>query len=366
MKKRKYKSPLHEMAVTTPTDLWNDSCSVEELTYAIKHGAVGATTNPVIVGNVLQKELHLWEDRIGQLIKKNPTASEDDVTWMLIEEMAVKGAELLQPVFERENKKKGRISIQTNPKYFRNADLMTEQAVYFNTLAPNMQVKIPVTQAGLTAIEEATCKGVSINATVSFTVPQAIAVAEAVERGLQRRKAQGGSIVEMSPVCTIMVGRIDDWLKVVADREDIITEPGNLDWAGVAIMKRAYQMYRKRGYKTRLLAAAYRCHMHWSQFIGGDLVVSIPYGWQVRFNQSDISVTPRINRSVPKKIVDELLLKFKEFRKAYGEDAMSASKFDTFGATVRTLHSFIAGYQDLTAFIRDRMIPNPDRLKGKK
>ena len=52
-----YKSPLHKMVTTTETDFWNDSCSVEELTYAIENGAVGATTNPTIVGDVLKKEM---------------------------------------------------------------------------------------------------------------------------------------------------------------------------------------------------------------------------------------------------------------------------------------------------------------------
>ena len=42
-------SPLHQTVSTTPTDYWNDSCSLEELTYTIHHGAVGATTNPQIV-----------------------------------------------------------------------------------------------------------------------------------------------------------------------------------------------------------------------------------------------------------------------------------------------------------------------------
>ena len=56
-----YKSPLHEMTQTTPTCLWNDSASVQELTYSMEHGAVGATCNPVIVVEVLKKEMHLWE-----------------------------------------------------------------------------------------------------------------------------------------------------------------------------------------------------------------------------------------------------------------------------------------------------------------
>ena len=51
-----YKSPLYEMTQTTPTCLWNDSASIQELTYSIEHGAVGATCNPVIVLGVLKKE----------------------------------------------------------------------------------------------------------------------------------------------------------------------------------------------------------------------------------------------------------------------------------------------------------------------
>ncbi|KAF0104180.1 MAG: transaldolase [Chloroflexi bacterium] len=107
-----YKSKLHQTVSTTLTDYWNDSCSIEELTYAIDNGAVGATTNPTIVVNVLKKEMALWQDRIHELIRENATWSESEVTWKLIEEMAVRGAELLKPIFDREKGKKGRLSIQ--------------------------------------------------------------------------------------------------------------------------------------------------------------------------------------------------------------------------------------------------------------
>jgi len=349
------------MASTTPTDLWNDSCSVEELTNSIEHGAVGATTNPVIVGDVLKKERHLWEDRIYELIRENPTGTEDEITWKLIEEMAVKGAGLLRPIFDRENGKRGRLSIQTNPKYYRDAERITKQAVHFHSLAPNMQVKIPVTHVGIRAIEEATFQGVNINATVSFTVPQSLAVAEAVERGLRRREAEGADVSGMSPVCTIMVGRLDDWLRVVSARDEIITEPGYLNWAGVAVMKKTYRIFKERGYRSRLLSAAYRCHMHWSEFIGGDVIVSIPYVWQQRFNASDVSCVPRMDNPVDPAIIEELSKKFVEFRKAYEDDGLTPEQFDTFGPTQRTLRQFIEGYEDLVHVIRDCMIPNPDR-----
>ena len=171
-----YKSRLHQMASTTPTDYWNDSCSAQELSYAIAHGAVGGTTNPTIVLGVLKKEMGTWRERILQIIAENPTWIEDQVSWQVIEELAVRGADLLRPVFERDHGLKGRISIQTNPAFYRDAKRIVAQELHFDSLAPNMQVKIPATRAGIVAIEEATCRGVNVNATVSFCVPQALAV----------------------------------------------------------------------------------------------------------------------------------------------------------------------------------------------
>jgi transaldolase len=360
MAKTGFKSILHEMTQTTPTALWNDSCAIGELSTSIKeNGAVGATCNPVIVLEVLKKEWGLWKERLPSLAGEMPLATEDEIAWRLTEEMSIKAAGLLAPIFDREKGRNGRLSIQTNPKYWRDSRRIVEQALHFNGLAPNMIVKIPVTRAGVEAIEEATYRGVSINATVSFTLPQAIAVAEAVERGLSRREKEGKDISRMGPVCTLMVGRLDDWLKVVAEKENITVDPGALEWAGVAVMKKAYAIYRKRGYRLRLLSAAFRNHMHWSAFIGGDVVISPPFKWQERYNKSDVTVEDRMELPVEPRILSELE-KFAEFRRAYEEKGLSAEEFDTYGSTRRTLRQFCKATEDLAALIRDTLVPNPD------
>ena len=355
-----YKSPLHEMTQTTQTSLWNDSASIQELTYSIEHGAVGATCNPVIVVGVLKKELSLWRDRIRSLINEMPVATEDQIGWQLVREISVKGARLLEPIFDAQGGRNGRLSVQTDPRLYRDTKSIVAQAEEFARLAPNIIVKIPVTRAGIPAIEEATYRGISINATVSFTVPQSLAVAEAVERGLKRRESEGKDIATMGPVCTIMVGRLDDLLKAVAEKENITIDPGYLEWAGVAVFKKAYQIFRERGYRIRLLSAAFRNHMHWSEFIGGDVVISPPYAWQLRYNASDIEVLPRIDKPVEPRIVEELSRKFVDFRRAYINDGLSIEEFDSFGATIRTLRQFIAGCYELNGIVRDVMLPNPD------
>ena len=354
-----YKSPLHQMTQTTPTCLWNDSADIDELRYAIENGAVGATCNPVIALGILKKEIGIWKPRIQDLLREQPGATEDQIGWELIGELSVRAAKLLEPAFAEHRGRNGRLSVQTDPRLYRDAGAIVEQAVAFDKLAPNMIVKIPATKAGIAAIEDATHRGISINATVCFTLPQCIAVAEAVERGLRRRESEGKDVKSMGTVCTIMVGRLDDWMKVLLDKRDISVDPGVTEWAGVAVFKKTYGIFRERGYRLRLLSAAFRNHMHWSELIGADAVISPPSVWQKRFNASDIEVRPRVDDPVEAKIVDQLLGHFPDFRRAYSEEGLTIDEFDSFAPTVRTLRQFIAACTDLDGLVRDVMLPDP-------
>ena len=353
-------SPLLRMAQTTPTQYWNDSCATAELTYAVERGAIGATSNPSIVLEVMKKEGAFWAPRVRELADANPTWSEVELTWATIEEMAIRGAAVLRPVFDRAGGQYGRLSLQTNPANHRDPARMVEQAVRFAGLAPNMQVKFPATAAGIEAIEEATFRGISINATVSFTVPQALAAAEAVERGLARRAAAGEETASMSPIVTIMIGRLDDWMKVLVERDDIALHPDAPNWAGIAVFKRAYAIFRERGYRSRLLAAAYRHRLHWTELVGGEISHTFPHAWQVRFNNSGIVPVARMDVPVDPALVDDLLQRIPDFRRAYDPDGLAPAEFESFGASARTLRTFVKSYHDLQGAIRDLVLPDPD------
>jgi len=353
-------SPLLRMTRETRTQYWNDSCAVDELAYAVERGATGATSNPSIVLEVMKKEKGHWVPRVHELAAANPSWTEVELTWAIVEEMAARGAGVLQPVFEARGGLCGRLSVQTNPANHRDPVRMVDQGVRFAGLAPNIQVKFPVTASGLVAIEEATFRGVNINGTVSFTVPQAIAVAEAVERGLDRRAAAGHDISAMSPIATIMIGRLDDWMKVLVERDDLAVHPDATNWAGVAAFKRAYGIFRERGYRARLLAAAYRHRLHWTELVGGDVSMTLPYPWQVRFNASGVIPTPRMDEPVDPALIDDLSRRIPDFRRAYEPDGMVPAEFESYGASARTLRAFIKSYHDLQAAIRDLVLPDPD------
>ena len=353
-------SPLGRTIATTPTDVWNDSCSVPELEYAISYGAVGATANPTIVTDVWKQDPAYWRDRVRTLAGDLPAATEVDLAWAIVEEMSLRAAPLLRPAFEASGGRQGRLSMQTDPTLFRSFDRMLAQGEQFAGLAPNIIVKFPATEVGVRVMEEATYRGVNVNATVSFSVAQAVAAGEAVERGLHRREAEGLQVDDMGPVITVMMGRLEDWLRLQTERDGIVADPAALPWSGVAVFKRTVDEFRARGLRARPLAAAIRHHLHWSELIGGDVIITMPSAWQRRFNASDIEVRPRMDDPVDPAIVDELRRHFPDFVRAYEPDGLAPSEFDAFGPSARTLRAFIASYHDLLHQVGDALVPNPD------
>jgi transaldolase len=344
----------------TATDIWNDSCAVDELEYAISFGAVGATANPTIVTEVWKKEPARWRQRAAELAAGQPAWAETDIAWAIVEEMSLRAAPLLQPAFDRSGGRSGRLSMQTDPSAYRSAERMLAQGVHFDRLAPNIIVKFPATSVGIDVMEEATYRGVSVNCTVCFSVAQALAAGEAVERGLARREAEGLPVDHMGPVITIMMGRLEDWLRVQTERDGVVADPAALPWSGVAVFKRAYEIFVARGLRARLLGAAIRHHYHWSELIGGDVVLTLPASWQRRFNASKVEVRPRMDEAVAPATVAELESRFPDFVRAYEPDGLTVAEFDTFGPTVRTLRAFIASYHELLHAVTDAQLPNPD------
>lgn len=350
--------PLLTASRDTPTSLWNDSSDIEELSQSIAFGAVGATCNPVIAHATISKHLDVWAPRIREFAANSPTSSDADIGWQAVKQMSIEAAKLLEPIFHEHNGRNGRLSVQTDPSLHRNRRALIDQALEFHDLAENIIVKIPAMQVGLQAIEEATARGVSVNVTVSFSVSQALAAAEAIERGLDRRLNASEEISTMGPVVTIMGGRLDDWLKHVVKRDRMYIDPSALEWAGIATLKRAYSLFQQRGFRSRVLCAAFRNVNQWAELVGGDLVISPPFHWQELIQQSDYEVVEKVFNPVDDDYLRELN-KIPDFRRAYDEDGMTPADFDSFGPTLRTLRQFLVANNDLEGLVRDILLPDP-------
>ena len=82
----------------------------------------------------------------------------------------------------------------------------------------------------------------------------------------------------------------------------------------------------------------------------------MPYDWWNRFNNSDIEVENKIYNPVDNNIINTLEKTFKDFNRAYHENGMKIEEFESFGASVHTMTTFLDGYDEFINLIRNRMI----------
>ena len=110
------------------------------------------------------------------------------------------------------------------------------KALHAQAGRPNLFIKIPGTQEGLPAIEEAIFAGVPVNVTLLFSREQYVAAAEAFLRGIERRIAAGLK-PNVSSVASMFISR---WDVAVTGKvpEDLRNQ------LGIAIAKRTYKAYR--------------------------------------------------------------------------------------------------------------------------
>jgi transaldolase len=198
-------SYLEWLARYTRTDWWCDSGAPEEVDAAIKMGAVGVTTNPVLCYRALEANSSRWKSQIKQALSiREPEQKAEE----LVRVVVVQAAKKLLPIFECSGGSNGYVCAQVNPALASDTEGMIGMAERFHSWAPNIAVKLPVTAAGLRALEICCSMGITVTATVSFTVPQVVEVAESHLRGIEEADKLGR--VAGKCFAAIMVGRLDE------------------------------------------------------------------------------------------------------------------------------------------------------------
>jgi transaldolase len=319
----------------TSTQWWHDSAESGELDLGLERGAIGVTTNPVLATAALKKNRDLWGKEIDAVLAKNLAGEAKAEALMQI--VVTKAAAKLMPEFESSKGQSGFVCAQVSPLRAGDRDCMYAMAKRFRAWSPNIAVKLPATAAGLDVLENCVAEGITITATVSFTVPQVVAIAERHRAGIARAKKQG--IEPGKCFSVIMIGRLDDYLREVAHDNQAAVEESDICQAGLAVTKRAYSIYKERGYDAVLLVAALRGDYHLTELGGADLLMSIHPTYQQVFVSKDFPREERIDRPVPVDAI-ERLQSMREFVRAYEPDGMEPNEFVKFGATQRTLSQF--------------------------
>jgi transaldolase len=319
----------------TPTKWWHDSAEATELDLGLARGAVGVTTNPFLANLALTRDRKLWAPAIDEVLGRKLPAEAKAESLMRI--AVTRTAERLAPEHHASQGRNGFVCAQVNPLRAGDRECMLAMASRFHRWAPNIAVKLPATAAGLDVLEDCIAAGITITATVSFTVPQVVAIAERHRRGIARAKANG--LEPGKCFAVIMIGRLDDYLREVAHDNQSPVSESDIRQAGLAVTKRTYAIYRERAYEAVLLVAALRGEYHLTELAGADLVMSIAPPYQELFVTRDLPREERIEVPVPPDVI-ERLCEMPEFRRSYDLDDMNADDFVGFGPTQRTLCQF--------------------------
>lgn len=334
---------LRWLSSNTQSIYWHDSAVRQEQLIAYGNGALGMTTNPFLINSTYQSDPEFWKENLKNFPKG---ASGDEKVEWLIQQVTGFFAKENLPIFEKGEAGKGYVCAQTNPNKTGDADYMLAQAKRLASWAPNIVIKIPATAAGIEVYEECVALGYNVAATIGFTVPQVLAVAEARERG-KKRAAQNGVKPGLG-IAVLMVGRLDDYIRDVAhDSKSCVTEE-DIRQAGTACIKRAYQIFNERGYDTFLMPAGCRGGYHITALAGAKMIMSIAPKISKLLVDVD-EFEEKIDVPVAKDTIDRLMT-LKEFRKAYEPDGMAKEDFITFGSTNRTTAQFMeCGWNPLAA-----------------
>ena len=128
--------------------------------------------------------------------------------------LAIKDVQLacdvLRPVWEDSDGADGFVSLEVEPGVAFDTDATTRQAddLWKRVDRPNVMIKIPATDEGVPAIENAIANGINVNVTLLFKVESYEAVAERYIRGLERRHEKGEDLRPRS-VASFFVSRVD-------------------------------------------------------------------------------------------------------------------------------------------------------------
>ncbi len=222
--------------------LWLDNITRKLLTsgtlrhYIDDFSVTGLTSNPSIFDLAI-KNSNFYDDAIRQ--KKNEGKSGEALFFELAIEDLRQAADLFRPVHDRTAGMDGWVSLEVSPSLAYDAASTVKEAVRLHAQAqrPNLFIKIPGTNEGHAAIEEAIFQGVPVNVTLLFSSAHYVAAADAYLRGIERRIAAGLD-PKVHSVASMFISRWDKAVmgKVPKDLQDRL---------GIAIAKRTYKAYRE-------------------------------------------------------------------------------------------------------------------------
>jgi transaldolase len=231
-------TPL-ESLVACGTKLWLDSVDPGEVAKNLGWGATGATSNPIIVADLI--DTGRFDAELSRSLRE--TADDEALAWAMTDMLVRRAQESFLPAWEKSNGDTGYVSFELDPLLEdpgRNIPVLERTKRYvelgkkWSAGHRNRMIKVPATEGGLAALEELAAAGVTLNVTLTFSERQYTAARDAIWRGARRRK----SLDSLKSVYSIFVSRLD----VYTEEHVPELSPAAQGMVGIVNAKRIWRM----------------------------------------------------------------------------------------------------------------------------
>jgi transaldolase len=197
--------------IATGTKLWLDSVDPDLLDRNIAQGATGATSNPIIISDLLKT------GRFDQTMETffDSGMTDDGVAWAMTDYLVSDAQDKFAQVADDTDGNNGFVSFELDPLLEDRASTLSKEAKVRRYVElgklwgkgyMNRMIKVPATPAGLDALEELAAAGLTLNVTLIFSERQYKIARDAIWRGAQRRK---NGLKRFKSVYSIFVSRVD-------------------------------------------------------------------------------------------------------------------------------------------------------------
>ncbi len=198
--------------IRSGTKLYLDSIDPDLVEQNIAWGAVGATSNPIIINDLIQTGR--FDESIARLIADGH--DDETICWQVTDLLVREAQVAFHPVWTATQGNAGWVSFELDPlledsskglSHSQQVARYIELGQQWSAEQDNRMIKVPATSAGLDALEELAAWGVTLNVTLIFTMRQYEIARDAIWRGAKRRKW----LDKFKSVYSIFVSRIDQY-----------------------------------------------------------------------------------------------------------------------------------------------------------
>lgn len=324
----------------------------------------GVTTNPTLIAKSIIEAPEVWAAEIREAHLRQARPDVQVTYWTIYLEALRRAAQVMLPVWQSTDGQYGWVSGQVDPRCVFDADHMLEQGLQIARLSPNIMVKVPGTRQGYATINRLVARGISINGTFSYSLPQFSACGNAVKSGLSEARKQGIDLSCWRGVFTHMIGRFGSQGDLLdeATARGISLSPSEIRFAEIAILKRALCMISERKLPVKMLLSSLEVDdpetqslsMHLEETAGADIVYTCKPSFVVsllrRAHELDTFDTSLVEREIPSATLAKLQ-RLPYFARAYDPDGMLPDEFANHGAFISTYAEVARNTRRLVDFV---------------